>query len=218
MKGTVVKIWINTLRRIYNADEINSVIESIGLDPKRAISPLENIDDKIVEKMFSAIAEHYKITKSQLWDIVGKDNIKSFHNIYPLFFKKANMFLFLSSLNDIHVVVRKRVSGSNPPALDMQVIGKNEATITYKSNRNMFDYFIGLLDGTIEHFKENVKIEELSRKDGILVLKLSFDYELIENKTYVFNKLLSLNLIKSFPIKLFLFSIIPSLILSKIVV
>lgn len=214
MKGTVVKIWINTLRRIYNPNEINNLIQGAGMDPKRAISPLESIDDSLVDKIIVAIANHYHITKSNLWNIIGKDNIKTFHNAYPIFFNKSNMFLFLCSLNDIHKVVRKRVSGSNPPVLDMEIVGKNEATMTYRSQRNMFDYLIGLLEGTKEYFKENVRIEEISKGNGILVLKLHFEYELMENKQYMFSKILSFNIIKSLPIKLFLFAIIPSLVLS----
>ncbi|MGP1568751.1 MAG: heme NO-binding domain-containing protein [Peptoanaerobacter stomatis] len=214
MKGTVVKLWINTLKGIYGENEINDIIRSIGMDPARAISPLENVEDGIVYKMTGAVAQHYNITESNLWRMIGEDNIKEFFKWYPVFFNKANMFLFLCSLNNIHQVVRKRISGSNPPILDIEIVGKKEASMTYKSGRNMFDYLIGLLEGTKKHFNENVKIEELSRGNGILVLKLSFDYELMEHKNYLFGKILSLGFIKNQPIKIFLFSLIPALILS----
>lgn len=214
MKGTVVKLWINTLKGMYGENDISDIIKSIGMDPTRAISPLENVEDSVVDKMIGAVAQNYNITKSKLWSMIGEDNIQEFFKWYPVFFNKANMFLFLCSLNNIHQVVRKRISGSNPPILDIEIVGKKEATMTYKSGRNMFDYLIGLLEGTKKHFNENVKIEELSRGNGILVLKLSFDYELMEHKNYLFGKILSLGFIKNQPIKIFLFSLIPALILS----
>lgn len=214
MKGTVVKIWINTLSKIYNQNEIYNIIQSVGIDTKRAISPLENIDDDVVDKMMNLIADKYSITKSQLWKILGKDNIGSFYNMYPIFFEKSNMFSFLCSLNNIHKVVRKRISGSNPPILDINIISKNEATLTYKSKRNMFDYLLGLLEGTREHFGENTKIEEVSKEDGKLILKLIFDYELIRHKNYNINKILSFGFIKKQGVKLFVLVSLLSLISS----
>lgn len=214
MKGTVVKIWINTLSKTYNEKEIKKIIEGVGIDLTRAISPLENIDDNLVDKMMIAISDKYKLSKSELWKVLGKDNIQSFYNMYPIFFKKTNMFSFLCSLNDIHKVVRKRIAGSNPPILDIDVVGKNEARLVYKSKRNMFDYLLGLLDGTKEHFKENTKIEEITRKDGTLILSLTFDYELIGQKDYNLNKILSFGFIKNQSIKLFIMVISLSLITS----
>lgn len=217
MKGTVVKIWINTLSSIYDEREIKDIIQSVGIDTTKAISPLENIDDKVVDNMMSAISSNYGLSKSDLWKILGKDNVRSFYSMYPIFFKKSNMFSFLTSLNDIHKVVRKRISGSNPPILDIAVIGKNEATLTYKSNRNLFDYLLGLLDGTKAHFKENVEISEISKQNGILVLKMKFPYELVENKKYIFNILPVINILKRSYLKVFLSTIICSLITAIVV-
>ena len=64
MKGTVVKIWINTLSSIYDEREIKDIIQSVGIDTTKAISPLENIDDKVVDNMMSAISSNYGLSKS----------------------------------------------------------------------------------------------------------------------------------------------------------
>ena len=99
MKGTVVKLWINTLKGMYGENDISDIIKSIGMDPTRAISPLENVEDSVVDKMIGAVAQNYNITKSKLWSMIGEDNIQEFFKWYPVFFNKANMFLFLCSLN-----------------------------------------------------------------------------------------------------------------------
>lgn len=50
----------------------------------------------------------------------------------------------------------------------------------------MFDYFLGLLKGSAEHFKENIKVDEIERKDDFLKLKLTFE------KIFITIKLLNL--------------------------
>jgi len=76
----------------------------------------------------------------------------------------------------------------------------------------MFDYFLGMLDGSCEHFNEKVNIEEVSRTDSELKLKLIFDKDIYYSKKYLFNRLLSLGFIKNFGVKVGLFTFIISII------
>ena len=153
MKGTVVRIWITTLHKLYNKEEVNRVLKSVSFDPDRAISPLEDISDQTVDSIMTAVAKNYGMAKADLWKTIGRNNIGTFYEMYPIFFKKANMFSFLCSLNNIHQVVRKRIPGSRPAVLNMEIVGRREATLTYLSKRNMYDYLLGLLEGTREFFK-----------------------------------------------------------------
>ncbi len=207
MKGTVVRIWINTLHKMYNKEEINQLLRSISFDPTRAISPLEDIPDQTVDDIMTVIAKNYNLNKADLWKMLGKDNIRTFHEIYPIFFKKANMFSFLCSLNNIHQVVRKRIPGSQPAILNMEVVGRREATLTYISKRNLYDYLLGLLDGTKEFFKERVDIQVVEKSNGKMVLKLGFEYELLEETHFAFSKVLSLGFIKNQTLKLLLLTL-----------
>lgn len=208
MKGTLVKIWINTLHKTYNKEEINRLLHGISFDTERVISPFEDISDAVVDTMMTEIAGHYHISKSELWKVLGKDNIKTFHEMYPIFFKKENMFSFLCSLNDIHQVVKKRIPGSKPAILNMEVVGNQEAILTYMSNRNLFDYLLGLLDGTMEFFKEKVEVEVLEKKDGKMKVSLKFGYRLIERKSYLFSKWLSFGFLKSQAAKIGAFALL----------
>ena len=208
MKGTVVRIWITTLNKLYEKEEIDRILDSVSFDPNRAISPLEDIPDQMVENIMTAVAQNYGMPKADLWKTIGKSNIESFYAMYPIFFKKANMFSFLCSLNDIHQVVRKRIPGSNPAVLNMKITGKQEATLTYLSKRNLYDYLLGLLEGTQAFFKEKVDVQVLDKADGKMVLKLGFGYELLEQKNFAFSKVLSFGFVKNQTIKLLLFTLL----------
>ena len=208
MKGTVVRIWITTLHKLYNKEEINRILKSVSFDPDRAISPLEDISDQTVDSIMTAVAKNYGLAKAELWKIIGRNNVRTFYEMYPIFFKKANMFSFLSSLNNIHQVVRKRIPGSRPAVLNMEIVGRQEATLTYLSKRNMYDYLLGLLAGTKEFFKEKVDIQVADKTDGRMVLRLRFEYELREDKSFAFSKVLSLGFVKNQTIKLLFFTLL----------
>lgn len=63
----IVGLWINTLGKMFDKDKTYKLIQEAGIDTQRAISPLENIDDKIVDKMMTSLSNEYKINKAELW-------------------------------------------------------------------------------------------------------------------------------------------------------
>ena len=95
-------------------------------------------------------------------------------------------------------------------------ISSREAIFTYNSKRAMFDYFLGLLDGTCEYFNEKVKIEQLEKTSDSLNLKLTFDKDIYYKKTYKINKILSLGFINNYHGKVGLFTFIIALIFEVI--
>lgn len=215
MKGTVVNTWVKTLKGLY-PQHLYENMRKAGINPDIPISPLDNIDDQKVTKFMALMASDARITTDQLWRMIGKDNLKAFHEWYPLFFNKENAYLFLNSMNDVHQIVRKKFAGANPPALDMEIIKPNVVLLTYGSKRNMYEYFLGLIDGVFEHFKESVKIEEVERMDGRLILRLTFPYEVIHTRKYPLNQLLSFGFIKDFKFKTALLSGIFALLLTPL--
>lgn len=206
MKGTVVGTWIKTLKKHYPHEVIREKMVLAGIDPDKSISPLSDIDDEKLFSFISTIAIHYKIDENDLWRTIGEDNIQSFYEGYSSFFNKANLFQFLNSMNDVHKVVRKRIKGSNPPGLDMEIIGPHTVILTYRSKRGMFSYFMGLLDGAQSHFNENLQVRELHRKSDEMAIEITFPYQIMVKRKYRFNKLLSLGFIKDTAVKSTLFS------------
>lgn len=216
MKGTVVGTWVKTLRALYPQNIIDENMERSGIDPHAPISPFDNIEDSKVHQFISSVAKDIAIGTDQLWRIIGKDNVRAFYQSYSLFFNKENLYNFLDSMNDVHKIVRKKIAGSNPPALDIEILSHNSIYFIYSSKRNMYDYLLGLLDGAREHFKEDVKIEEVERTNGKLKLKLTFPYEVRRIRHYPISQILSLGFIKSFGIKLAMLTALLTLVGSKL--
>lgn len=217
MKGTVVSIWLNTCKKLYNDSQVNEAMNHAGWETNKIFSPLEEVDDKEIAKFISKLSETRSLTKEKLWNDIGKDNIQSFVNVYPVYFKKRSAYEFLKSLNDIHIAITKKISGAKPPAVDIVQTSKRKAVMTYSSKRKMFDYFLGMLEGTFEYFNEQLEYEILEKSGDVMKVEVTFEKEINSKKSYGFNKILSFGFIKSLSVKASVFTFILTLIGSTLI-
>jgi len=202
VKGTVVSTWIKTCRKQYSENIINEALESLGWKANQTFSPLEDVEDTRVFKLFSAIASKVNVSEDKLWKSIGKDNIRTFQQDYPGFFHHDNLYHFLKSMDDVHSVVMKRIKGAKPPKLQFKAISRREVIFTYNSHRGMFDYFMGLVEGAAEYFNEQIEIKQLEKNENQLKLKLTFQEDMQYKKSYIMNKILSFGFIKDVHLKI----------------
>ncbi|HEY5560479.1 MAG TPA: heme NO-binding domain-containing protein [Clostridiaceae bacterium] len=201
MKGTVVATWLNTSRRLYSDKIVDAAMIEAKWGKGKIFTPLENVNDDAVKIAIEYIAKETHLSKSELWNVIGKDNILSFTKDFPAFFKHENLYTFLKSLFDVHVVMTQKFVGSKPPLVNIIPISNKKAIFTYKSERGMFDYLYGLLDGSADYFKEKIIYKELEKTPNSLKLEITFEKDIYFKKVYGMNKLLSLGFIKNLGIK-----------------
>jgi methyl-accepting chemotaxis protein len=213
MKGTVVSTWIKTCKKLYGEAVVQKAMLAVGWEQNKIFSPVENVDDNTVKNLIKILSEQINISTGELWKTIGKDNILAFHADFPSFFKQPNMYSFLRSLFDIHVVMTKKFVGAKPPLVSIDPISDTEALFTYRSKRGMFDYFFGLLEGCIEFFKEKVVVQELERTADYLAIKLTFSDTIFYHKKYFFNTFLSFGFIKNISVKIGLFTFLCNLLI-----
>ena len=206
MKGTVVASWLTSGRRLFGDDIVNKALEKYNLKPDHIFSPLEDVDDKMAVGMVEFIGQKVGKNSEQIWEIMGQENIRTFAEFYPGFFRHENAYHFLKSMNDVHKIVMKRVKGATPPVLDMTPVDANTALLVYRSKRQMGEYLKGLLKGVFEHFKENVDVKLVSKNGAEIKIELTFANPISYTKKYKLNKLLSLGFIKNSTCKTSLFT------------
>lgn len=208
MKGTVVATWMKTCRKLYGDSVVDKAMEANGWNSGKIFSPAENVDDEKIRSVIANIAKSQSVEVKALWRSIGTHNIKSFAEDFPTFFDHENLYSFLKSMYDVHVVMVKRLPGAIPPLLQIKPISSREAIFSYESKRGMFDYFLGMLQGSAETFNEKVDVEELERSSNYLKLKLTFAQDIFYKKNYTFNRILSLGFIRNFGAKVSLFTLI----------
>ena len=197
MKGTVVASWLTSGRRLFGDDVVNKALEKYNLTSDHIFSPLEDVDDNIAVGMVEFLGQKTGNDHEKIWEIMGRENIRTFAGFYPGFFRHENAYHFLKSMNDVHAIVMKRFKGATPPVLDMTPIDSNTAQLVYRSKRQMGSYLQGLLKGVFAHFNEKVDVKIVSQNGPEIKLELKFDKPISYTKSYKVNKILSLGFIKN---------------------
>lgn len=199
MKGTVVGTWVKTAQTLWGADIASNAMQDAGWDKDRMFLPTEDVPDSEPKAFVAYLAKTTGKPEDDIWQAIGKDNIRTFYQTYPAFFKQEGLYSFLRSMYDVHIVVVKRIPGAKPPELLIDPVSEYEAVLSYRSKRAMFGYLKGLLMGAAEHFKENIQVEKIESSSEHVKLKLRFDKPITHTRHYRINKLLSFGIIRNIP-------------------
>ena len=216
MKGTVVATWLENLRSMFDDTMVNQAMESIGWDINRIITPLEDIPDDEIFSVFQYISKKSNKPVNDIWRDVGRQNINSFHKWFPSYFERYSLKGFLMMMDDVHKQLTKFIKGANPPRLIAKEMGPREIQINYQSQRGLFDYFLGLLEGSSNFFQEKIEyniIDTGTMDDGkkFLIVNIKFEKssDIVHKNTI--SKFLGFGIITNIPIKI---SLITTLIVS----
>ena len=191
MKGTVVATWIQTAKTLWGENIVQTAMEQNGWEPERLFLPLEDVEDAAVDRFMDLLSRAQNMSKATLWYEIGRDNVRTFSQVYPSFFKGKTLYTFLASMYDVHVEVVKMVAGAKPPILEMKPISSHEAIFSYDSPRGMQDYFRGLIQGAVEFFHEPLSMDVLEQTPTHLKLKLHFAALIWAEQTFPINRTLS---------------------------
>ena len=213
MKGTVVATWLQTAKKLWGEALVHSAMEKNGWPYDHIFLPLEDVDDQKIKTFTGLLSQSTKLSESQVWYEIGRDNVISFSHAYPSFFKGKNLYTFLASMYDVHVQVVKMVSGARPPQLVMQPVSAHDAIFSYDSERGMIDYFRGLMKGAADFFHEDLKVEVLEQTPKHMKLKLHFAVPILQEKVFSLNDNLGFvgSLAKKISLISFLITLLPAI-------
>lgn len=202
MKGTVVGTWVNTARKVWGEALTIDAMQHVGWQSDKMFLPTEEIDDAKPKAFVAYIAQRTGKSPDDIWLNIGKDNVLTFSQAYPAFFRQESLYSFLRSMYDVHVVMVKRIPGAKPPELLIEPVSEYGAVLSYRSQRGMFGYMKGLLAGAADYFKEDIKTEVLESSAEHLKMAITFPKPITHTTVYRFNKLLSFGAVKSIPVKI----------------
>jgi methyl-accepting chemotaxis protein len=208
LKGSVVGTWLSSLKDIYGQEIVNEALQQKGWDIYRIISPMEDIKDSEPIEIVNLVAKKVNKNANQLWREIGRSNISTFSKWFPSYFERYSLKDFLLMMDEVHLQLTKRIPNATPPRLLAQDLGPGLLQLHYISKRGMFDYFIGLLEGSAQFFNEKIKVHTVDQgqiEDGKFFIKVKIEFEKtkeVPHKSYLLNKLLSLGFAKSLPWKI----------------
>ena len=206
MKGTVVSTWIETMEKLHSKELVDEAKKESDWNEEVVITPLMNIEDNKAFDLIEKVALKANQNTEDLWFQIGKQNIYSFADWFPSYFKGRQLKNFLMLMDTVHKQLTNMISGANPPRIIPEELSTDTIQLTYKSKRGMYDYFLGLLNGSAEFFEENMEITEIERgkedEKHYLIVRIKFAKDFKEVKNYTFNKLLSFGFLKKIKYKL----------------
>lgn len=201
MKGTVVSSWIESCRKLFGGEVVDTALKAFAIPSNYIFSPLEDVEDNTALGVVEHIGNSVGKSKDEIWVLMGEENIKTFSTLYPGFFRHESAYQFLKSMNDVHVIVMKRFKGATPPLLDVTPISSHEIYFTYRSKRGMGSYLKGLIHGVANYFNEKIDVKEISRTQDEIKLKLTFEAEIQYIKKFFLNRVFSFGVLKSVTLK-----------------
>lgn len=218
MKGMLIETWLETWRNTYGNDFVNEMMDNVGIPRNKHFSPFEDLEEEKVNSLLDLMTKKSKKSKDEIMKELGNKNIYTFKKYYPNFFKKKGLLSFLSSMNDVHKSLTRRIQGARPPAIEFEIIDSNSAFLTYRSFRDMRYYFLGLLEGSAEVFDEKIEYEILDQgtteKGSFIKIKLKSEKPYAKVKKTTFLLAIGFSVIKSFFTSLTFYSIVVIFVLS----
>jgi hypothetical protein len=98
-----------------------------------------------------------------LWREFGKETFLYFADIFGDYMKKVtSLDELLTAINKIHDNIGKDGLGT-PPRFEFRKASSNHFEMEYTSNRDLNDFFLGMLEGVAKHFQTSVQI--IGRKE-----------------------------------------------------
>lgn len=201
MKGTVVSAWIKTSRKVFGDSVAEAGLQTMGFSSDKLFTPTEEVDDSKVKSLISFLSNKSGKSESEIWKLIGMDNIITFSEDYPAFFKHDNLYSFLRSMYDVHVVIASRIKGAKPPLVSIKPIGDYVAQMSYESQRGLFDYFHGMLQGAAKQFGETIKVDTVEKSANKTVINITFEDKILYRKSYRLNKIASFGFIGDIGLK-----------------
>ena len=171
MKGVIVHCLAKLVTEKYGLEKWQNILKLSNLNEKFTILVIEDIDDAKTMELITNTTKVLNITVSQATDAFGEYWMTSYApNMYKSYFKKFTTARdFIKGMDEIHEMTTQSIPNAHPPRFEIQDIDDKTILVTYKSSRNLIDFYIGLAKGVGSYFKTSVKAKKLSEQQVELV-------------------------------------------------
>lgn len=168
MKGIVFKEFADMLEQTFGEEMYDSIVEVCDLPSGGVYSAVGTYDHMELVSLVVELSKRTGLAVDVLVQAFGKYLFGRFHELFPVFFDHETGFTFLDSIeNVIHVEVLKLYPEATLPKFDSIIAEDgNSMELTYYSTRHFADLAVGLIQGTFEHWNEEVEIEMEDLTEG----------------------------------------------------
>lgn len=172
MKGIVFSEFLEMVEQKFGYELVDKLLTENELPSGGVYTSVGTYDFAEMVTLLKSLNKHTGIEISVLLKEYGLYFFDVLRSAYPHFINRTrNAFEFLASIeNHIHVEVRKLYPDAQLPSFDTSLLSENHLELVYRSERSMADFAEGLIEKSLEHFREEANIQrEQVTEDGTIV-------------------------------------------------
>lgn len=176
MKGIVFNLLEDVVSREYGAHTWDDLLDAASMDG--SYTSLGSYADEDLSKLVMAASSALQQPPEEVIRWFGRAAVPLLAEKYPAFFKPhSSARSFILTLNEIiHPEVRKIYPGADVPEFDFET-SDNALLLGYTSKRRLCSFAQGLIEGTAEHYDEQVEFDHLKcmiQGDDKCLIKVNF--------------------------------------------
>ena len=166
MKGVIVMSIKEMTEKNYGKDKWLEALNASGQKEEPYLTVSSDIDDIFFQKLVKSISTAVGRPLSEILDAFGDFWINTYsQRIYKPYYDQCKTAAeFLLNMDIVHDTVTRRIEDARPPQFAYEWKGEKTLLMTYKSERGMIDYMIGLIKGVGRYYQENLQVEKLSEE------------------------------------------------------
>ncbi len=160
MKGIVFTEFFEMVDKMFGDEMSDKLIENTDLPSNGIYTAVGTYSHSEIVALLFKLNEYTGVEIGVLLNTFGKYLFDTFLKGYPGFFEVAdNAFDFLESIqNYIHVEVLKLYPDAQLPKFSTEIKDESTLEMVYESDRKMADLAEGLMEKSLEYYKENAEI------------------------------------------------------------
>jgi predicted hydrocarbon binding protein len=176
LKGIVFNLLEEVVTRQFGADTWDDLLDAASVDG--SYTSLGSYADEDLSKLVMAASSALQQPPEEVIRWFGSSAVPLLAEKYPAFFAPhSSARSFILTLNEIiHPEVRKIYPGADVPEFDFET-SDHAVLLGYASKRRLCSFAQGLIEGTAEHYDEQVELDHLKcmiRGDDKCLIRVDF--------------------------------------------
>lgn len=165
MKGTIIKCLQELVVSRFGKENWKQICELSGFDRAGEIPIILNVEDSIALELLTNTCSVLNLSLEQAADAFGdywcNDYAPRIYASVYQNFKNARQFVL--GMDQVHLGLTRTLENAHPPRFDYEAVGDDTLIVTYKSQRNLVDIFVGLARGLGRYFGEDLRVTKLGQ-------------------------------------------------------
>jgi Haem-NO-binding len=166
VKATITNCLAELVETRFGKDKWSAILSDSGLHARASAFrlPTSDIPEDQIGRLLASTCKVLGINFQQAADAFGEywccTYAPRIYGVIVKRFKTAREMIV--GLDQVHVMMTATIPNSRPPRFEYRWESDNTLNVTYNSQRNMIDIYIGLVKGVGMYFKEKLVVTKLS--------------------------------------------------------